>query len=228
MRFRRWAVYHAPPPGALAEFGAAWLGWDISRGEAPPPIDIPNLPRPRDELTADPRRYGFHATLKPPFRPAPGVDADDIERAVEELAARTAPVGIRTLSLSRLGRFLALTAPRDAEALGAVAARCVVALDHLRAPPSVAELARRRAAYLSARQDELLARWGYPFVLDEFRFHMTLTGKLETGETGAVETALSDALGSLPFAPSALEHLVLVGEAEDGMFREIRRCALSG
>lgn len=228
MRFRRWAVYHAPQPGALADFGAAWLGWDIARGEVPPPIDIPNLPRSRDELTVDPGRYGFHATLKPPFLPAPGVEADDIGLAVEELAARLAPVRIRTLSLSRMGRFLALTAPRDEEALSALAERCVVDLDHLRAAPSGTELARRRAAGLSARQDELLIRWGYPYVLDQFRFHMTLTGKLEPGETEAVENALTGALASLASASCDLENLVLVGEAEDGMFRENRRYALSG
>ena len=228
MRFRRWAVYHTPKPGALADFGAAWLGWDIAKGEIPPPINIPNLSRPREELTSGPRRYGFHATLKPPFNPARDVEADDIGHAVEGLAKRVAPVRINSLTMSRMGRFLALTAPRDSEALGELAERCLVDLDHLRASPSGEELARRRAVGLSERQEELLARWGYPYVLEGFRFHMTLTGNLDPGETAAVETALSNALGPLHSLSCDVEDLVLAGEAEDGMFREFRRFPLSG
>ena len=46
-------------------------------------------------------------------------------------------------------------------------------------PPGAAELERRRKAGLSAAQEKMLLRWGYPYVLDEFRFHLTLTGRLQ-------------------------------------------------
>ena len=34
MKLNRFAVYYTPHRGALAEFGAAWLGWDIASGKS--------------------------------------------------------------------------------------------------------------------------------------------------------------------------------------------------
>ena len=67
--WRRHAIYFAPPAGSpLAEFGADWLGWDPATGRGRDGFDLPGLPRRRAELVATPARYGFHATLKAPFR----------------------------------------------------------------------------------------------------------------------------------------------------------------
>ena len=71
--FRRYAIYFAPRPRrALARFGAAWLGWDAEAGADRDGPELAGLPRPRAEIVATPRRYGFHATLKAPFRLARG------------------------------------------------------------------------------------------------------------------------------------------------------------
>ena len=67
-----------------------------------------------------------------------------------------------------------------------------------RAPPDEAELARRRQAKLSPRQEANLARWGYPYVFEEWRFHVTLTRRLSPEEREVVlpaaEAHLRDAL----------------------------------
>lgn len=64
MSFARFAIYYVPSKGHLADFGASWLGWDIVEARDVPQPDVPGL---RD-ITMKPRKYGFHGTLKPPFR----------------------------------------------------------------------------------------------------------------------------------------------------------------
>lgn len=67
MQFRRYGLYYTPRPGALAEFGAAWLGWDPVAGQSMAHPAIDGLPRDISEITASPRKYGLHGTIKPPF-----------------------------------------------------------------------------------------------------------------------------------------------------------------
>jgi putative phosphonate metabolism protein len=227
--FARYAVYWTPGPGALADFGAAWLGWDAGRGAPVPHPEVPGLPRPPAELTAEPRRYGLHATLKPPFRLAPGTTAAMLDAAVAGLARRLAPADVpEGLAPGRLGGFLALLPAGDEAALAAVAAAAVEALDPFRAAPGAAELARRRAAGLTPRQEALLKRWGYPYVMEEFRFHVTLTGRLAPAESEAVAAALGPLLAPLLPRPFRLEALSLMGEDADGRFRLVARHPLGG
>ena len=226
--FERYAVYYAPPPGPLADFGAAWLGWDAQAGCAVAHPDVPGLPAPVADLTARPRNYGFHATLKPPFRLAPGRRADELAADVGRLAARLAPVRMEALALDRLGRFLALTPRGDAGALAALAAAVVTGLDTYRAPLGPDEVARRRPERLSPRQRANLDRWGYPFVLEEFRFHLTLTGPLDDDAAGAVRAALAPVLDPLLPAPFEIGDICLFGAGDDGRFRLVHRYALSG
>jgi hypothetical protein len=47
-------------------------------------------------------------------------------------------------------------------------------------PLTEEELTRRRKAELTPEQDKLLVDWGYPWVLDEFNFHFSLTGSLDS------------------------------------------------
>ncbi|SDI86060.1 putative phosphonate metabolism protein [Salipiger marinus] len=224
--FRRFAVYAAPDPGPLAEFAARWLGWDPVTGTEPAPPDVTGLPRPQAEITADPRKYGFHGTLKPPFRPT-GSQAR-LEADLAALAARLAPVTLDGLRLARLGRFLALVPEGDASALADLAAEVVAALDPHRAPQTEADLARRRAKGLSPRQEQNLQRWGYPYVMEEFRFHLTLTGPLPGDEADQVAEALRPHLAPLLPRPFVLGALCLFGEAEDGRFHLLHRYALTG
>jgi putative phosphonate metabolism protein len=175
----RFAVYWAPAPGSdLAAFGNRWLGRDAETGQSPASL-VGDLPPSWEAATADARIYGFHATLKPPFRTRAGIRREEVASALRGLAARLSPVTGIQLRLETIDGFLALT-PRDERAdLAELAQRCVEDLDWLRAPADAAELARRRATGLTPRQEALLLRWGYPYVMEEFRFHLTLTRRLE-------------------------------------------------
>jgi putative phosphonate metabolism protein len=221
--FTRYAIYYLPPDGALARFGAAWLGWDVAAA-APVPhpaiagVDVASV-------TETPRKYGFHATLKPPMRLADGRGPDDLAQAVADICAALAPVRLEGLGLSRIGRFLALTPVGDPRAPNALAARLVADLDGFRAPPGAAEMGRRRAGGLSAAQEENLARWGYPYVMDEFRFHMTLSGPL--ADPAPVEAALAPLLAPLRLSPFVIDAVALVGERPDGNFELVHRYALT-
>ncbi|MGR3484991.1 MAG: DUF1045 domain-containing protein [Paracoccaceae bacterium] len=213
----RFAIY-CLPGGSFGAQGAAWLGWDARRGKALP------VPEGRAAWVATPRRYGFHATLKAPFRLADGHGPDDLARAVADLAATLAPARVAGLRAQAMGRFAAFGPVGDPAALDRVAAACVTTLDRFRAPPAPQELARRRGAGLTPRQDALLTRWGYPHVLDAFRFHVTLSGAVE--DVGAVLTA-ADAHFDAP-APFALDALALCEEGADGRFRLRHRYPLTG
>ena len=176
----RYAIYFAPAAGSdLARFGDRWLGRDAKTGEAVPQPELDGLDADRlRALTEAPRHYSFHGTLKPPFHLAQGCDVDDLRRAMAGFAARQAAFEIVALQLREIGDFLALVPADPASALSALADACVTEFDAYRAAPDAAELAKRHAAGLTPRQAELLARWGYPYVLDEFRFHLTLTGPI--------------------------------------------------
>lgn len=226
MEHRRLAVYWTPPPGPLADALAAWLGWDPARGVPVPHPELPGLPRPVAEITEAPRHYGAHATLGPPLRLAPGRSAEEVAAAVEGLARRLPPCRADGLRLGRMGGFVALRPEGDASALGALAAEVVRALDPLRARPDEAELAKRRAAGLDAQEEALLLRWGYPYVMEAFRFHVTLSGSLPDAE--AVEAALRPALEPLLPRPFVVDALSLMGEGPDGRFRLLSRHPLQG
>lgn len=223
MNFQRYAIYYLPPPGPLAEFGARWLGWDVGAGA---PARQPALDGIQ-EITATPRKYGFHGTLKPPFRLADGTGGQDLVIATRALARRCAPARAEGLALTPLGRFFALTARGDGEEIARVAALCVTELDRFRAPSSEADLARRRAAGLSERQDALLLRWGYPYVLDQFRFHLTLTGRLPKAEAPGWAARIEAHLPDLP-VPFVLDEIAIVGERADGCFECVERVPLTG
>jgi putative phosphonate metabolism protein len=223
--FLRYALYLVPE-GALGRFGDDWLGWDMARGVA---LGAPgDAPAGWAEITAEARRYGFHATIKPPFRLMSGRAVADLQEAVAGLCATIAPFDCDGLRLASLDGFLALVPEGETHALDAFAARVVMDLDGFRAPAPEAEIARRRAAGLSARQEEYLLRWGYPYVLEEFRAHFTLTGRLDEGRGAMVTGLLGTRLSPVPLRPFRVESLCLVGEQAGGGFRVIQRYGLSG
>lgn len=223
MSYSRYAVYYLPEPSALAEFGAAWLGWDVEAGANVLHLPVEGLA----QATATARKYGFHATLKPPFRLTEGATAGGLVAALDDLAARTAPATADALELAAMDGFLALIPRGDQADLARVAATCVTELDAFRAAALPEELARRRAVGLTPAQEAYLTRWGYPYVLDEFRFHMTLSGRLEAPECARLHAAAKTHLPPLP-APFRLTHLSLAGERADGRFERVHCVALSG
>lgn len=220
----RFALYLVPQ-GPLGVFGETWLAWDMARGAArPAPGDAPEG---WEAITAEPRRYGFHATVKPPFRLAERRDVAELTEAVERLCVNAVPFDCDGLRLASLDGFVALVPEGEIAALDRFAARVVAELDGFRRPAGEEEIARRRKAGLTARQEDYLLRWGYPYVMEEFQAHFTLTGRLGP-EREAVMAHLEDRLAGVPLRPLRVESLCLVGEQAAGGFRLIHRYALSG
>jgi Protein of unknown function (DUF1045) len=221
----RYAVYYAPRDGAFAARAAEWLGRDAVTGAALVQPVLSGINDPQ-AITGDPRRYGFHATLRAPFRPAEGVSQAQIGDRVAGLASWRAPVVCEGLKLEVLQGFLALT-PFGCEAgLLDLAARVVEETNDLRADLTEAEIARRRPEHLTSRQQSLLARWGYPYVMEEFRFHLTLTDRL--ADPAPVMAALDAHFAPVLPKPFVIEDLCLFGEDGAGAFHLLHRYALTG
>ncbi|MBB6308521.1 DUF1045 domain-containing protein [Xanthobacter tagetidis] len=226
----RYAVYLAPAAdSALWRFGCAILGRDAETGAEPAPPDLAGFDAERwREITAEPRRYGFHGTLKAPFSLKPGLDEAALLEAVAAVAAEHRPFELPPLAVSAIGRFVALTPQVAVPTLDDIAACVVTDLDPLRAPLTDGERARRRPHLLSPRQVELLDTCGYPYVLEEFRFHMTLTGPLGEAEQGHALNALADAFAaSGARVPAEITDLAVFAEPARGApFRLIQRMPL--
>lgn len=176
----RYAIYFAPDAGsALHEFGAHWLGRDAIAGtDVPRPALDGFTAEQQAELTRTANSYGFHATLKPPFHLSEGYTVDQLLAEAELFAAARHPFFIE-LVLRDLSGFLALMQKESKAEMRELAADCVRHFDPFRALPNDAELEKRREAGLSAQQEAMLQRWGYPYVMGEFRFHMTLSKRIK-------------------------------------------------
>lgn len=213
----RYAIYFAPRLGeALQLIGNAWLGRDAESGFDLPLPTIPGLSRDLlQALTAAPRHYGLHATLKPPFRLAPRWQEVDLREALAAFAVRRKTVQIERLRLSSIGKFLALVPALGASETRELASHCVCHFDRFRAPPLAAETERRLASCLTPRQQVLMAEWGYPYVLDEFRFHITLTdGIADDWLRRQLVDALDDLFAAVLAQPLVIADLCLFAQTD--------------
>ena len=105
------------------------------------------------------------------------------------LADGIAPFDLPPLQVADLGPFLALRETAPCPPLNALADACVTGMDAHRLPADAAEIARRRRSTLSPEQDRMLLDWGYPHVLETWRFHMTLTRRLSPDERAVMQPA---------------------------------------
>lgn len=225
----RYALYFAPPAGSpLAGFGARWLGRDAHTGAAVAQPAVDGVPPDRlATLTASPRLYGFHATLKAPFRLAPGVTADGLREALAGFAAGRRSFDLR-LGLRALHGFLALMEVEPSDDLRALADECVTAFDASRAPMPAEERARR-ARGLDQRHLAHLDRWGYPYVLDTFRFHMTLSERLSEADAALVRRTLDPLAAAVCRDPVRVDAVTLfVQQAAGAPFVVDRRFPFGG
>lgn len=220
----RVAVYWAPElDDPLHAAGSAWLGRDAETAARVTQPAIPGLA----EITADPRGYGLHATLKPPFRLATSYQAF-LADAVR-WAAAMAPFTLPPLSVQDLKDFLALRETAPCPPLHAFADSAVAALDHHRAPATEEELARRRKAKLTPRHEALLARWGYPYVMEEWQFHVTLTHRLPPEEAARIRPLAEAHFAGLVEQPRKVGTVCVFTQAAPGQpFLIAERLALNG
>lgn len=214
----RVAIYFAPDATSPLWLKAAhWLGRDALTG-AEYADDIGGIARAEIlEKSASARRYAFHATIKSPMALASGRSEAGLADALAAFAATHAPVSIGKLKLARLDGFLALIPAEQPQPLTDFAATVVEAFEPFRAEVSAADKAKRNAGgRLSPRQLELLDRYGYPYVMEQFQFHMTLTDRLSTDDQARFEAALLEHFGPLAEAEILLDRLTLYHEPTPG------------
>lgn len=226
----RFAIYYAPAATSpLWDRAAAWLGRDPASGAL---LEGPVAGIGRKELlnrTQSAGRYGFHATLKPPMALADGTDPAGLRAALADFARATAPVAIGPLVLADLDGFLALVPREQSPALVALAARVVEHFEPFRAPLGDREREARRAVGLTPAQEDLLDRFGYPYVMEQFRFHMTLTDRLDPDERAEMAEAARTWFAPDIAGELVLDRLCLYREPERGQaFRRLDDVLLGG
>ena len=227
----RFAVSFAPRRwSALGRFGRSWLGRDAATGEAVERFHLPGFTAAElAPLTAGPARCGWHAALKPPFRLAAGTTPGDLVAFAMSFAAARLPFEIPGLALEASEGSLALVPSAVPPLLAGLAEDCVRVFEPFRAPAEKPELARARRARLSPRQTSLLERWGHPFVMEEFRFRMTLARPLREAEGERMKAALERPLERLLRRAVAVDAVVIFVEPAPGeAFRELRRIPFAG
>jgi hypothetical protein len=225
----RYAVYFVPAAdSALYRFGAAVLGYDGYTGSDVDFLD--RLPMERaawHDATREPRRYGFHATLKAPFHLANGCDETALLDALQTFCRSIESASVFEPIVASLAGFIAIVPTAAVPAIDRLAAACVTAFDRFRAPSSGPDRDRRRIG-LTARQADNLDRWGYPFVFDDFRLHLTLTGRLGADRHAVVLAYLRNRFAAVRGAcPVALDRIALLRQDRpDTSFLVIRHAAI--
>lgn len=215
----RYAIYYVPPATSpLWHQGTQWLGRNALSGQSFPQPCFPDIEPDRlAELTRTPARYGFHATLVPPFRLKERLTEAALLQGMADFSARQRPLTLPPLIVSPLDNFFCLRPERHSPALQALASRCTCEFDRFRAPLNPSELARRKAAQLSGQEKKNLEIWGYPYVFEQFRFHFTLTSRMAEGKhKEQVHSALIETFGQLLSEPLVIDALCLFVEPEYG------------
>ena len=226
----RYAIYFVPEADTkFYRYGSSILGYDCYSGKA---VDFPGALGDGavnwNELTATPRRYGFHATLKAPFYLSPSCTETQLVNALQNFAGLGHAIYSFAPTVRLLNGFFAAV-PREAQPqIDALAASCTTLFDAYRAPMSPQERARRVALGLNQSQIQNLDRWGNPYALSEFRFHMTLTGAVPASRRKAILAALLGGFRQMRVEPMiAIDRLTLLKQdTPDGAFRVVSQSAL--
>jgi putative phosphonate metabolism protein len=227
--FPRYAIYYAPAPGSVLDrFGADLLGYDAYRGDDLPfPGDLTSARPDWRELTQDPRKYGFHATLKAPMALAPGRTEAELAAACEFFAATARSIPVIEPVVDSISGFIAVVPAQPSKELLQFIADVTSEFDSFRALLTPQDRARRNPEKLTPRQREYLDRWGYPYVMEEFRFHMTLTGRLDPERREPVMAMLRDRFAAIDLKTLALDRIALFRQdAADSRFRIIKHYVL--
>lgn len=180
----RYAIYYTPAETDPLHIRAAkWLGRDAFVCKALDQSPLNGFDADEiDRMTKGPRHYGFHATMKAPFELAEGKTQADLLSHLERFASGQGAFRVE-ISPQSLGEFLAFRLNHPSHDMTKLHTACVTQFDSFRAPLSEADIARRRRAKLSPEQDARMLEWGYPFIFDDFRWHMTLSNRIKSDMT---------------------------------------------
>jgi putative phosphonate metabolism protein len=227
--YPRYAIYYVSTPGTdLDRFGTQLLGYDACSGEdlAFPDGILQMAPDWRD-LTQDPRKYGFHATLKPPLSLAQGRNEAEFMEACASFAGTPRPIPVIRPVVNSISGFIAVVPAEPSVELERLAADCVNEFDSFRAPLTPDDRVRRNPSALTPRQREHLDRWGYPYVMEDFRFHMTLTGRLGAERRESILTMLRHRFSLIGLKTLAIDRIALLRQDDAGSrFRIVRHYVL--
>ncbi|WP_234683357.1 DUF1045 domain-containing protein [Bradyrhizobium monzae] len=207
----RYAIYFAAgADNALSRFGAELLGYDAYTGdEVPFPQDALHVAPDWRDITADPRKYGFHGTLKAPMALVSDKTEAELTAACATFAAKAGRMPVVRPVVDSISGFIAVIPAEPVDALQQLAADCVREFDSFRPPLTDEGRARRKPEKLSERQREYLDGWGYPYVMEEFRFHMTLTGRLDAERRGPILEMLRARFATLKLDTLAIDRITL-------------------
>jgi putative phosphonate metabolism protein len=226
----RFAIYFVPAAdSALYRFGAAVLGYDCYTGAPVARLGEAGLSEAEwAALTAEPRTYGFHATLKAPFRLRDEFDQDALLGQLKTLAAAITTIPTLEPAVGLIGGFVAILPRIASPTLDQLAADCVRGFERFRLPMTQQERSKRLAAGPSPRQTANLDRWGYPYVFEEFRFHMTLAGRIDPDRRAAIHALLqTEFLRHHGHGPVRIDQLALMRQEQpDEPFRVIGHARL--
>ena len=209
----RYAIYYAPEPGTpLDAFGRSWFdpkSADHRKGAG-------KLTTQRiAELSENSRRYGFHGTLKPPFGLNPSTTLDSLLQAARVFARTLAAIEIPPLELAIIGKFIALTPVTQSAALEKLSAACVRAFEAFRVPLSDEQLDNYKLNRLTVHQEQMLEHWGYPYVMEEFRFHISVTDRIDDdAERAEIMKALETLAAPVLGKAITVRDLTVFGQAD--------------
>lgn len=215
----RYALYYAPTPSSLLwELGCKWLGRDAMTGQKIKQNYFPNIGQNRlYELTRTPRRYGLHATLKAPFKLAAEYNMEMLQSAARDFSVQRYPIILPPLVLRQINDFFCLCPEKQAIPLEGLAEVCVQKFDKFRAPMTSSERARSRADILTPMEKQNLMDWGYPYVFEQFRFHITLTARIiDDFEKEVMQAVLSDMFAPVLGQPIVMDAICLFLEPYPG------------
>ena len=215
----RYAIYYTPAAEhPLAQLGTEWLGRDAFTGEYVTRREFPDLSNHDiDRLTSSPSHYGFHATMKAPFELIAGQTEAKLLAHLEKFVLKQSAFDVR-LAVRPLDQFLALRLTENSEAMRTLHEACVKDFDGFRAALSYDDIERRRKANLSPEQDVRMLDWGYPYIFEDFRWHMTLSGRILSDSTREKVLKFLEDL----FQPVLAEHHRVDGIA---VYRQVDRDA---
>lgn len=226
----RYAIYFAAGADhALSRFGAELLGYDAYTGdEVSFPQAALEVAPDWHAITTDPRRYGYHGTLKAPMALALGRTEAELKAACARFAEKARPMPVIRPVVDTISSFIAVVPAEPVDALQQLAADCVRDFDSFRPPLTAEERARRKPEKLGERQREYLDRWGYPYVMEQFRFHMTLTGRLDAERRGPILEMLRGRFAALDLETLTIDRVALFRQEDAASrFRIIGEWALT-
>jgi hypothetical protein len=140
---------------------------------------------------------------------ADGKTEVELLAACAAFAAAPRPIPVIRPVVGSISDFIAVVPAEPPPELIQLAADCVSEFDSFRAPVSEADRARRNPSQLTPAQREHLDRWGYPYVMDDFRFHMTLTGRLGAERRDPLLKMLADRFVALDLPTLPIDRIAV-------------------